>query len=128
MSATQHVGGVLEQAIIDAQRPLIEELHQIKQQLELLALAKVASKPVVEMLTVTHAAKHAGYSEKTIRKWIRDGRLKATQIDGREYRVASLHLSEFLQGSSQTTEAESSSTTELVRHALALVNKKVGGK
>lgn len=39
-----------------------------------------------DLLTTTEAAKALNYSSYTIREWIREGKLPATQINGR-YRI-----------------------------------------
>jgi excisionase family DNA binding protein len=40
-----------------------------------------------ELLTVAEVAKELKYKEQTIRTWIKQGRLRATQATNREYRV-----------------------------------------
>jgi excisionase family DNA binding protein len=50
-----------------------------------------------ELLSVKAAAMKAGVSDKTVRRWIQAGRLKATKI-GRQYRILKTELDEFVTG------------------------------
>lgn len=79
------------QNAIDAVRPVLDSLS---------ALALSLSR---DALTTTQAARIAGVSPDTITRWIRDGRLKATQVlkrsgDGYTYSIAPADLDKARRG------------------------------
>jgi excisionase family DNA binding protein len=49
-----------------------------------------------ELLTTEEIAKELKYHIETVRKWIREGKLKATRINKKEYRVKRSELERFL--------------------------------
>jgi excisionase family DNA binding protein len=49
-----------------------------------------------ELLTTEEIAKELKYHIETVRKWIREGKLKATRINRKEYRVKRSELERFL--------------------------------
>jgi excisionase family DNA binding protein len=49
-----------------------------------------------ELLTTEDIAKELKYHIETVRKWIREGKLKATRINRKEYRVKRSELERFL--------------------------------
>ena len=49
-----------------------------------------------ELLTTEEIAKELKYHIETVRKWIREGKLKATRINRKEYRVKRSDLERFL--------------------------------
>jgi len=49
-----------------------------------------------ELLTTEEIARELKYHIETVRKWIREGKLKATRINKKEYRVKRSELERFL--------------------------------
>lgn len=49
-----------------------------------------------ELLTTEEIAKELKYHIETVRKWIREGKLKAMRINRKEYRVKRSELERFL--------------------------------
>ena len=49
-----------------------------------------------ELMTTEEIAKELKYHIETVRKWIREGKLKATRINRKEYRVKRSELTRFL--------------------------------
>lgn len=54
-----------------------------------------------ELLTTEDIAKELKYHIETVRKWIREGRLKAMRINKKEYRVKRSELERFLEEKQQ---------------------------
>ncbi len=50
-----------------------------------------------ELLTTEEIAKELKYHIETVRKWIRQGKLKATRINRKEYRIKRSELERFLE-------------------------------
>src|SRR5258708_5910048 len=51
-----------------------------------------------ELMTTEEIAQELKYHIETVRKWIREGKLKATRINRKEYRVRRSELERFLAG------------------------------
>jgi excisionase family DNA binding protein len=49
-----------------------------------------------ELMTTEEIAQELKYHIETVRKWIREGKLKATRINRKEYRVRRSELERFL--------------------------------
>ncbi len=49
-----------------------------------------------ELITVRHAAKHAGVTDATVRRWIHDGYLKAFRTSTGTWRIEPRVLNQFL--------------------------------
>jgi excisionase family DNA binding protein len=54
-----------------------------------------------ELLTTEEVAQELKYHIETVRKWIREGKLKATRINRKEYRVRRSELEKFLEEKQQ---------------------------
>jgi excisionase family DNA binding protein len=50
-----------------------------------------------ELMTTEEIAQELKYHIETVRKWIREGKLKATRINRKEYRVRRSELEKFLE-------------------------------
>ena len=57
-----------------------------------------------ELLTTEEIAGELKYHIETVRKWIREGKLKATKINRKEYRVKRSDLEKFLAEKDQPEE------------------------
>ena len=91
--------GVLEQAIVEALRPLLEQLRQMHEQLELLAVAKVAStsqkvQPLGASFTAKELATLWSVSRKYVCAKIRSKELPARWI-GRQWIVSAADAEAF---------------------------------
>lgn len=115
-------GGILEQLLSEAQRPLLVALNGIKEHLERLTDSKSQSSAPSGYLTVGQIVARTGRCAKTVRTWIKEGRLKASRWgSGRELRVRDTDLSEFL-NAKQPTHQEVVNTSEQVRKVLAKID------
>src|SRR5229473_3234190 len=115
-------GGILEQLLSEAQRPLLVALNGIKEHLERLTDPKSESSAPSGYLTVGQIVARTGRCAKTVRTWIREGRLKASRWgSGRELRVRDTDLSEFL-NAEQPSHQEVVNTSEQVRKVLAKID------
>ena len=54
-----------------------------------------------ELLTTEEVARELKYHIVTVRKWIREGKLKATRINRKEYRIKRSDLEKFLEKNPQ---------------------------
>ena len=53
-----------------------------------------------ELLTVAQTARYLQFSEKTIRRLIKDGRLPASKIGNRTWRIRTSDIDEYIQANS----------------------------
>jgi hypothetical protein len=119
--------GVLEQAIFEAQRPLLEQLKQIHEQLELLALAKVASSAStkVQALGASFTAKELATHWKVNRKYVL-ARIRAKELPakwiGRQY-VVSAADAEAFKPVKRNSKNKSMDSVDLDRKADELLSK-----
>jgi hypothetical protein len=123
--------GVLEQLIVEAQRPLLERLDRLSEIVAKLEAALAAPRPPGdEWLSVGDIALEVGKSAETVRKWIDHGHgpLKGERWgNGREWRVRRSALEAFLGGAAASQRNSDVDVGAKVRKALSALNRKVDG-
>lgn len=72
-----------------------------------------------ELLTVAEVARELKYTEATIRTWIKQGRLRATQATSREYRVRRFDMEALVGG----RDPQSSAATDVASLESPLVGQ-----
>jgi excisionase family DNA binding protein len=130
MSETTQRAGFLEQMLAEAQRPLVAALQRIQEQLDRLVDTRTATAATPkEYLTIAEVSARTKHCSKTVRRWIKEGRLKAKRWgNGRECRVPVSDLERFLGYSQERSFKELAGLEpddEDVRRALAAVQRRM---
>jgi excisionase family DNA binding protein len=117
--------GSLERALAESQRPLVSAIRHIREELARLADSRArAPDDAPDFLTVAEVSARTGCCTKTVRGWIKEGRLQAFRWgSSRELRVRREDLLAFQNGAKSTSDGAGigASTDDRVRDILARI-------